>query len=85
MNGLNLSSLVSTKNKYLYNQKPHSFIKTKFNESSDFIPNIVVIDFGVKKNILRNLVNINANVTILSEDTNIEAIKDYKSSWYFFI
>tara|TARA_B110000914_G_scaffold210989_1_gene210621 strand:+ start:838 stop:2073 length:1236 start_codon:yes stop_codon:yes gene_type:complete len=76
MNGLHLSSRVSTKTKYLYNQKPHSFIKTKFNESSDFIPNIVVIDFGVKKNILRNLVNINANVTILSEDTNIEAIKD---------
>ena len=75
MDGLNLSSLVSTKNQYTYNQPPHDLIKPKEHGMHNFNPNIVVIDFGVKKNILRHLVNLEANVTVLSENTNIEAIK----------
>ena len=75
MDGLNLSTLVSTKSQYVYTEYPHNLIKPHKDDSSSFNPNIVVIDFGVKKNILRHLVNLNANVTVLSEDTNVEAIK----------
>jgi len=75
MDGLNLSSLVSTKNQYVYNEYPHNLIKPQNDGIFSFNPNIVVIDFGVKKNILRHLVNLNANVTVLSENTNVEAIK----------
>ena len=74
MNGLNLSSLVSTKNKYNFKDEPHDLIKINNTNLSNFFPNIVVIDFGIKKNILRNLININANVTVLPESTNIEII-----------
>ena len=49
MDGLNLSSLVSTKNQYVYNEYPHNLIKPQKDGISSFNPNIVVIDFGVKK------------------------------------
>ena len=75
MDGLNLSTLVSTKSQYVYTEYPHNLIKPHKDDTSSFNPNIVVIDFGVKKNILRHLVNLNANVTVLSENTNVEAIK----------
>ena len=58
MDGLNLSSLVSTKNQYVYNEYPHNLIKPQNDGISSFNPNIVVIDFGVKTNILRHLVNL---------------------------
>ncbi len=83
MNGLNLSSLVSTKNKYTFKEKTHEFIRSKNNNLLSFFPNIIVIDFGIKKNILRNLVNINANITVLSENTNIEFIKELQPDGIF--
>ena len=49
----------------------------------NFKPKIVVIDFGVKQNILRHLVNINAEITVLSEDTQIEDIKKLKPDGIF--
>ena len=69
------TKLVSTKSQYVYTEYPHNLIKPHKDDTSSFNPNIVVIDFGVKKNILRHLVNLNANVTVLSENTNVEAIK----------
>ena len=83
MNGLNLSSLVSTKNKYHFKDKPHDLIKINNTNLSNFFPNIVVIDFGIKKNILRNLININANVTVLPESTNIEIINKLEPDGIF--
>ena len=83
MNGLNLSSLVSTKNKYNFKGKPHNLIKINNTNLSNFFPNIVVIDFGIKKNILRNLININANVTVLPESTNIEIINKLEPDGIF--
>ena len=83
MNGLNLSSLVSTKNKYNFKGKPHNLIKINNTNLSNFFPNIVVIDFGIKKNILRSLININANVTVLPESTNIEIINKLEPDGIF--
>lgn len=83
MNGLNLSSLVSTKNKYNFKGKPHDLIKINNTNLSNFFPNIVVIDFGIKKNILRSLININANVTVLPESTNIEIINKLEPDGIF--
>ena len=83
MDGLNLSSMVSTKNKYTFKESPHILIKNKITTSSNFTPNVIVIDFGIKNNILRNLTNLNANVTVLSEDTNINFIKELKPNGIF--
>ena len=43
----------------------------------------MVIDFGVKMNILRHLVNLDAEVTVLSENATIEDIKKIKPHGIF--
>ena len=83
MNGSNLSSLVTTKNPYSFNECLHNFISTQRSFNSDFKPKIVVIDFGVKQNILRHLVNINASITIISENSKIEDIVKLKPDGIF--
>jgi len=74
MDGLNLSSLVTTPQTYNYKELPHELISPIIEISNKFVPKIVVIDFGVKMNILRHLVNLNAEITVLSENAKIEDI-----------
>ena len=74
MDGLNLSSLVTTNQTYNYKDLPHELISPIIKISNKFVPRIVVIDFGVKMNILRHLVNLNAEITVLSENAKIEDI-----------
>ena len=83
MNGLNLSSLVTTKNQYSFNETLHTLISTQRSFTTGFKPKIVVIDFGVKKNILRHLVNINAEIIIISEHSKIEDINKLKPDGIF--
>ena len=83
MNGLNLSSLVTTKNEYSFNETLHDFISTQHSFTTSFKPKIVVIDFGVKQNILRHLININAEVTIVSENSKIEDVNKLKPDGIF--
>ena len=83
MNGFNLSSLVTTKNEYSFNENLHDFISTQRSFASSFKPKIIVIDFGVKKNILRHLININAEIIIISENSNIDDIKKYNPDGVF--
>ena len=70
MDGLNLSSLVTTKKQYKFTERPHKLLSKKNIENRNFKPKIVVIDFGVKRNILRHLVKLNADIVVLPEDTN---------------
>lgn len=74
MDGLNLSSLVTTPQTYNYKELPHELISPIIEINNKFVPRIVVIDFGVKMNILRHLVNLNAEITVLSENAKIEDI-----------
>ena len=83
MDGLNLSSSVTTEKSYNFNEKPHKLISSNKNIISKFKPRIVVIDFGVKMNILRHLVNLDAEVTVLSENATIEDIKKIKPHGIF--
>ncbi|MDC0093594.1 glutamine-hydrolyzing carbamoyl-phosphate synthase small subunit [Alphaproteobacteria bacterium] len=83
MDGSNLSTLVTTKNPYSFDECLHNFISTQSFFSNNFKTNIVVIDFGVKQNILRHLVNLNANVTIMSENSKIEEITKLKPDGIF--
>ena len=76
MDGLNLSSSVTTEKSYNFDQRPHKLISPNKDIIGKFKPKIVVIDFGVKMNILRHLVNLDAEVTVLSENSTIEDIKD---------
>ena len=83
MDGLNLSSSVTTQTRYDFDEKPHKLISSNKNITGKFRPKIVVIDFGVKINILRHLVNLDAKVTVLSENTTIEDIKKIKPHGIF--
>ena len=83
MDGLNLSSLVTTEKNYVYKESPHKLILSTPSTIRKFKPKIVVIDFGVKMNILRHLVNLNADVTVLSENTIIEDINKIKPDGIF--
>ena len=83
MDGLNLSSSVTTEKNYDYKESPHKLILSTESTIRKFKPKIVVIDFGVKMNILRHLVNLNADVTVLSENTIIEDINKIKPDGIF--
>ena len=83
MDGLNLSFSVTTKNQYQFSELPHELISTKIDKNEGFKPKIVVIDFGVKRNILRHLANLNASVIVLSEETNIENIYSFEPDGVF--
>jgi len=83
MDGLNLSSSVTTQKSYNYKESPHKLILSTPSIIDKFKPKIVVIDFGVKMNILRHLVNLNAEVTVLSENAKIEDINKIKPDGIF--
>ncbi len=83
MDGLNLSSSVTTEKSYNFKEKPHNLITSNNDIIGKFKPRIVVIDFGVKMNILRHLVNLDAEVTVLSENATIEDIKKIKPHGIF--
>ena len=83
MDGLNLSSSVTTQKSYNYKESPHKLILSTPSIIDKFKPKIAVIDFGVKMNILRHLVNLNAEVTVLSENAKIEDINKIKPDGIF--
>ena len=83
MDGLNLSSSVTTQKSYNFDERPHELISPNKNITGKFKPKIVVIDFGVKMNILRHLVNLDAEVTVLSENATIEDINSIKPHGIF--
>ena len=74
LNGLDLAKNVSTKSNYNWNnfktwKKDIGFEKNKKN-----IFNIVAIDYGIKKNILRYFSNHNCKITVVPCDTSIDKI-----------
>ena len=83
MDGLNLSSSITTKKQYKYTEGVHELISSKVFNLKNFEPKIAVIDFGVKQNILRHLVNLNAKVSVFSENASIEDINNFKPDGIF--
>ena len=83
MDGLNLSSSITTKKQYQYTEGVHELISSEVCNLKNFKPKIAVIDFGVKKNILRHLVNLNAEVRVFSENASIEDINNFKPDGIF--
>ena len=83
MDGLNLTSSITTKKEYKFTENTHKLISPEILDNKEFKPKIVVIDFGVKYNILRHLVNLNAEVNVLSENTNIQNIKNINPDGIF--
>jgi carbamoyl-phosphate synthase small subunit len=77
LSGMNLAEVVSTKAPYSFDAPTLSFTQqTNIEANHENQPHIVVMDFGVKKNILRSLVNAGARVTVLPYSSNIHDITE---------
>ncbi len=76
LNNLDLVPSVTSKKTYFWNQGTFSFKKISSNKTtrlqSDF--NIVVIDYGIKQNILRSLYSLNCNIIVVPSNESYENI-----------
>ena len=70
MKGMELVSKVSTKKPYFFGN-PNSKFK------------VAAIDLGIKKNILRNLANLDIYVKVFPYNTNISDVEKWKPNGYF--
>ena len=71
LKGLDLASKVSVKQIYKWNNQTLWKKKIGYEVEKAFKYHIVAIDFGIKKNILRNFSNLNARVTVVPINTSL--------------
>jgi len=84
MKGLELLSDISTKKKYDWKEGVHLLLKNKNHHKKNIDTiNVVALDFGIKKNILRNLYDRNLNVIVLPERSDFNKIMSYNPSGIF--
>ena len=83
MNGLDLAKNVSTKSKYNWNNFKTWEKETGFQKNKKKIFNIVAIDYGIKKNILRYFSNHNCQIIIVPCDTSANDIIKLKPDGVF--
>ena len=85
MEGLNLSKLVSTNQKYLWkNPTETKFdIRDRYSEKSNKLK-IVAIDFGIKKSILNRLVSHGCEILVLPSKSSFEEVLSNKPNGIFF-
>jgi carbamoyl-phosphate synthase small subunit len=70
MKGLELASKVSTKQPYFYGDPNASY-------------KIAALDFGIKRNILRNLAKRDCYIKVFPYNTNLEQLKAFEPDGYF--
>jgi len=74
MEGTELAALVSSNKKYSWNESQFDFEANKYTKSTGGKFNVVAIDYGIKRNILRNLIQVGCNLTIVPAKTTAEEI-----------
>ena len=74
LNGLDLAKNVSTRSIYNWNNLKTWKKEVGFEKNKKISFNIVAIDYGIKKNILRYFSNHNCKITIVPCDTSIDKI-----------
>jgi len=74
LNGLDLAKDVSTKSKYYWNNFKTWKKETGFEKNKKNIFNIVAIDYGIKKNILRYFSNHKCKITVVPCSTSADNI-----------
>ncbi len=83
MNGMELAAEVSAKSSYNWNESQFDFEANKFVKSTGGKYNVVAIDFGTKRNILRNLTQVGCNVTVVPAQSTAEEILALKPDGVF--
>jgi carbamoyl-phosphate synthase small subunit len=74
MDGLELAAEVTSDKKYNWAEADFDFTANKYNNKTNGRFNVVAIDFGIKRNILRNLTQVGCNVTVVPAKTNVDEI-----------
>ena len=74
LKGLDLASKVSAKQIYKWNNQTLWKKKNGYEINNTFKYHVVAIDFGIKKNILRNFSNLNTRVTVVPINTSFKTI-----------
>ena len=85
MEGLNLSKLVSTNQKYLWrNPTETNFdVRKRYSENANKLK-IVAIDFGIKKSILNRLVSHGCEILVLPSQSSLKDVLSKKPDGIFF-
>ena len=74
MEGMELAGLVSAEKNYNWEESYFDFVANKYKKVPAGNFNVVAMDFGIKRNILRNLTEVGCNVTVVPAKTKAEDI-----------
>ena len=74
LENLDLASIVSTPSPYKTTEGIWDIKKNKYSENNKAVYNISCIDFGIKRNILRNLNSCNFSPTVLPANSSVDDI-----------
>ena len=74
LENLDLASFVSTPRPYKTSEGVWDLHKNTYSKNNKSVYNVTCLDFGIKRNILRNLNHCNFSPTVLPADSNIEDI-----------
>ncbi len=83
LQGMDLAKVVSTKTTYSWNDSVWSFDTNQHetNENKDF--HVVAYDFGIKRNIIRMLVERGCRVTVVPAKTSVDEVLKYQPDGVF--
>ena len=83
LSGRDLAISVTTNREYDWNEHTFSLGQTMYKKQSEYNYTVVVIDYGVKYNILRNLVDVGFKVIVVPADSTYEDIKKHNPDGVF--
>ena len=83
LNGLDLTTKVTCKNIYQWEDTGLWNKENGYQKNNTYLYHVVAIDFGIKKNILRNFSNLNCKVTVVPSNTNFKTIEDLNPDGVF--
>ena len=83
LNNLDLTLKVTTKDIYKWEDISIWKKETGYEKNNNYFYHIVAIDFGIKKNILRNFSYLGCKVTVVPANTTFEKIEELKPDGIF--
>ena len=83
LKGMELTKKVTTQQIYNWNDEGLWSKEKGYNKNNEHKYHVVVLDFGCKKNILRNFSNLKTKLTVVPADTNFNKISGLKPDGVF--
>ena len=83
LKGMELTKKVTTQQVYSWNDEGLWSKEKGYNKNDEHKYHVVVLDFGCKKNILRNFSNLKTKLTVVPADTNFNKISELKPDGVF--